>query len=152
MSNDGLIVEYMVSVSYSLAVQYNILTLPWFIVRQSSKSPKLFMRLFLDVTDEPLEIGESKGGKVVTKASIAKKILKKNIQANQKTLFDEEGQATIDGLSQKKSQEGQVRMSCFYILFITCQQPILNLPIFSIFCLIFLFLFNFSTRYIKVFD
>jgi len=60
-----------------------------------------------DVTDEPLEIGENKGGKVVTKASIAKKILKKNIQANQKTLFDEEGQATIDGLSQKKSQEGQ---------------------------------------------
>merc|ERR1712223_2366631 len=59
-----------------------------------------------DVPIEPLEIGENKV-KVVTKASIAKKILKKNIQANQKTLFNEEGEATIDGLSQKKSQEGQ---------------------------------------------
>ena len=72
-----------------------------------------FCLFFLDVTDEPLEIGENKGGKVVTKASIAKKILKKNIQANQKTLFDEEGQATIDGLSQKKSQEGQVMITFF---------------------------------------
>ena len=74
---------------------------------------KLVLPLFLDVTDEPVEIGENKGGKIVTKASIAKKILKKNIQANQKTLFDEEGQATIDGLSQKKSQEGQVMITFF---------------------------------------
>ena len=59
-----------------------------------------------EVPIEPLEIGENKV-KVVTKAAIAKKILKKNIQANQKTLFNEEGEATIDGLSQKKSQEGQ---------------------------------------------
>ena len=84
----------------------------WPYVRQSSKIKKKFAS-FLDVIDEPLEIGENKGGKVVTKASIAKKILKKNIQANQKTLFDEEGQATIDGLSQKKSQEGQVTITFF---------------------------------------
>lgn len=45
--------------------------------------------------------------KVVTKASVAKKVLKKNIQPNQKITFDDQGQAFEQGVSQKASKEGQ---------------------------------------------
>ena len=60
--------------------------------------------------DEPLEnITDSQSKvKVVTKASIAKKILKKNFKANQKIVFDEEGQGqNTEDASLKKSKEGQ---------------------------------------------
>ena len=44
--------------------------------------------------------------KIVTKAALAKKVIKKNIQANQKIMFDEEGQKVLDD-TQKKSDLGQ---------------------------------------------
>ena len=56
--------------------------------------------------DQILET-DPKVGRIITKASIAKKILKKNIQANQKISFDEAGEMKADGISQKKSKEGQ---------------------------------------------
>ncbi len=53
-----------------------------------------------------MPLGSSK--RVITKASIAKKILKKNIKANQKILFDEDGDTkAIEGGTLKKSKEGQ---------------------------------------------
>merc|ERR1711874_295174 len=45
--------------------------------------------------------------KVVTKASAAKKILKKKIQANTVLRFDEEGEAVSDGLKVKASEAGR---------------------------------------------
>merc|ERR1711874_298789 len=46
-------------------------------------------------------------GKVVTKASAAKKILKKKIQADTVLRFDEEGEAVSDGLKVKASEAGR---------------------------------------------
>lgn len=43
--------------------------------------------------EEVLETREDKAGKrIVTKAALAKRILKKKIVANKKTVFDEEGE------------------------------------------------------------
>ncbi len=44
--------------------------------------------------------------KVTTKASVAKKLMKKNILANQKVTFGDEGEVVEDTATQKKSQEG----------------------------------------------
>jgi len=45
--------------------------------------------------------------KVVTKAAVAKKILKKKIQANSRLEFDEEGATVSDGLTNKASEVGK---------------------------------------------
>ena len=49
-----------------------------------------------------------KPSKVVTKANLAKKMLKKNIQANKKTTFDDDGNSVDDGTIYKVSKEGQM--------------------------------------------
>ncbi|KAF4521440.1 hypothetical protein B566_EDAN010597 [Ephemera danica] len=48
------------------------------------------------------DAGSSK--KIITKASLAKKILKKNIKANKKTVFDEEGEVVRDATKEKVSE------------------------------------------------
>jgi len=53
------------------------------------------------------EKGMGKKVKVVTKASAAKKILKKKIQANTVVRFDEEGETVSDGLKLKASEAGK---------------------------------------------
>lgn len=50
-----------------------------------------------------LHMGRNKNKKPVTKAAVAKKILKKKIVANKKIMFDEEGDAVISGMKSKKS-------------------------------------------------
>ena len=45
--------------------------------------------------------------KVITKASLAKKVIKKNITANSKVTFDEDGVATLNTTKQKSSEMGQ---------------------------------------------
>jgi len=55
--------------------------------------------------DEEKDVG--KKVKVVTKASAAKKILKKKIQANTVVCFDEEGETVSDGLKAKASEAGR---------------------------------------------
>ncbi|EDV38601.1 uncharacterized protein Dana_GF19542 [Drosophila ananassae] len=49
--------------------------------------------------DEPLVVPKREK-KLVTKASLAKKALKKNLQVNSKVKFDEEGESVVDGRSQ----------------------------------------------------
>ncbi len=57
-----------------------------------------------DVIDEH---GFSSSKKAVTKAAVARKLLKKNIHANQKVKFGDDGEVVVDGgAAQKKSQEG----------------------------------------------
>jgi len=63
-----------------------------------------------NVADESKEIAESsskKTNKVVTKAQIAKKLMKKKIQANNKTTFDESGKVLDDVNKQKLSDVGK---------------------------------------------
>ena len=64
-----------------------------------------------DVEDEgdlALELGEDhpnkKGKKVKTKASVAKKLLKKKIQINKKFEFDDEGEVIPDARRDKRSE------------------------------------------------
>lgn len=59
-----------------------------------------------DELNEDLELNHKKV-KVVTKAAIAKKILKKKIQANSIVQFDEEGTTVSDGLKNKASEAGK---------------------------------------------
>ena len=57
---------------------------------------------------EPLEApGSKKKGQVITKAQIAKKLMKKKIQANSKTVFDDSGDVVDDSLKQKLSEAGK---------------------------------------------
>lgn len=51
-----------------------------------------------------LELGKSKKKKPLTKAAIAKKMIKKNIVANKKVVFDEAGEAVIQATKEKQSQ------------------------------------------------
>ncbi|XP_014208548.1 probable ATP-dependent RNA helicase DDX10 [Copidosoma floridanum] len=61
-----------------------------------------------DLPEEDLEAAlKSKNKKAITKASIAKKLLKKNIKTNKKTVFDEEGQEQIDPTKSKVSEIGR---------------------------------------------
>lgn len=63
----------------------------------------------LDPRDGPNEMKEEalvvpkREKKLVTKASLAKKALKKNLQVNSKLKFDEEGESVADGRSQMKA-------------------------------------------------
>ncbi|CAG9815287.1 unnamed protein product [Phaedon cochleariae] len=50
-----------------------------------------------------LDLGRNKGKKAITKAAAAKKILKKKIVPNKKTVFDEEGEVVL-GNKEKKSE------------------------------------------------
>jgi len=50
--------------------------------------------------------GGKKDGKVITKAQVAKKLIKKKI-GNTKITFDDDGDVVIDGSKQKLSKEGQ---------------------------------------------
>lgn len=50
-----------------------------------------------------LDVGRKKIKKTITKAALAKKILKKNIVPNKKIIFSEEGEAIKLGLKEKKS-------------------------------------------------
>jgi len=50
--------------------------------------------------------GGKKDGKVITKAQVAKKLIKKKI-GNTKITFDEDGDVVIDGSKQKLTKEGQ---------------------------------------------
>merc|ERR1712227_800276 len=59
-----------------------------------------------DESADPENITDKKDGKVITKAQVAKKLLKKKI-GNTKIVFDEEGDVVIDGSKQKQSAEGQ---------------------------------------------
>ncbi|KPU77484.1 uncharacterized protein Dana_GF19545 [Drosophila ananassae] len=52
--------------------------------------------------EEPLVVPKREK-KLVTKASLAKKALKKNLQVNSKVKFDEEGESVVDGRSQMKA-------------------------------------------------
>ena len=56
--------------------------------------------------DEDLSVGLRKDGKVLTKAQMAKKLLKKKI-GNSKIVFDDEGDVIADASKQKLSKEGQ---------------------------------------------
>ena len=60
-----------------------------------------------DDEPQPLPEDRQKAAKVVTKAALAKKALKKNIRSNQKIQFDEEGQGVDVDATVKKSKEGQ---------------------------------------------
>ncbi|XP_059483588.1 probable ATP-dependent RNA helicase DDX10 isoform X2 [Neocloeon triangulifer] len=61
-----------------------------------------------DDADDLIDLNEDKLGKrKVTKAAVAKKILKKKIVANKKMTFDEEGEAVRDGTKEKVSEAGQ---------------------------------------------
>ncbi|KAJ8945685.1 hypothetical protein NQ318_012404 [Aromia moschata] len=51
-----------------------------------------------------MSLGRSRTKKPVTKAAVAKKILRKKIVPNKKILFDDEGDATIVGTKEKKSE------------------------------------------------
>ncbi|XP_017048059.1 probable ATP-dependent RNA helicase DDX10 [Drosophila ficusphila] len=76
-----------------------------------------------DVEGEPVELDEVEGTedepevplvvpkreKLVTKASLAKKALKKNLQVNSKLKFDEEGETVADGRSQMKALSARQR-------------------------------------------
>lgn len=52
--------------------------------------------------------GSKKKGQVITKAQIAKKLMKKKIQANSKTVFDDSGDVVDDSLKQKVSEAGKL--------------------------------------------
>merc|ERR1712141_450773 len=54
-----------------------------------------------------VDVKKEKDRAVVTKAALAKKVLKKGIKANLVTKFDEEGDAIESVYSQKISQEGK---------------------------------------------
>ena len=56
--------------------------------------------------DEDPTLGLRKDGRVITKAHMAKKLLKKKI-GNTKTVFDDEGDVIADSSKQKLSKEGQ---------------------------------------------
>ena len=56
--------------------------------------------------DEDSSLGLRKDGKVITKAHMAKKLLKKKI-ANTKIVFDDDGDVIADASKQKLSKEGQ---------------------------------------------
>ncbi|XP_067011233.2 probable ATP-dependent RNA helicase DDX10 [Anabrus simplex] len=60
----------------------------------------------LEVPDSApgLEKMSKKKNKIVTKAAIAKKILKKKIVANKKTVFDEEGEAVLNKTKERVSE------------------------------------------------
>ena len=58
-----------------------------------------------DILTEDLRI--KKDTKVLTKAQMAKKLMKKNIQANTKMNFDEEGEVVSEATKQKLSKEGK---------------------------------------------
>merc|ERR1739838_20247 len=58
-----------------------------------------------DVLTDDLRIKKSE--KVLTKAQMAKKLMKKNIQANTKMNFDEEGEVISEATKQKQSKEGR---------------------------------------------
>ena len=58
-------------------------------------------------TEEPLEAAPKAKGRVITKAALAKKILKKNFKVNEKIKFDEDGEVLESGSSQKMSLEGK---------------------------------------------
>jgi len=58
-----------------------------------------------DVLTDDLRIKKSE--KVLTKAQMAKKLMKKNIQANTKMNFDEEGEVVSEATKQKQSKEGR---------------------------------------------
>uniref|UniRef100_A0A6P4F8J6 ATP-dependent RNA helicase n=1 Tax=Drosophila rhopaloa TaxID=1041015 RepID=A0A6P4F8J6_DRORH len=76
-----------------------------------------------DVEGEPVELDEAEGKedepegplvvpkreKLVTKASLAKKALKKNLQVNSKLKFDEEGETVADDRSQMKALSARQR-------------------------------------------
>jgi len=57
--------------------------------------------------DEIEEKSSKKANKVITKAQIAKKLLKKKIQANMKTTFDDAGEAVNEATKQKLSSAGR---------------------------------------------
>ena len=59
-----------------------------------------------DGAGEGTSVGSRKDGKVITKAHMAKKLLKKKI-GNTKIVFDEEGDVIADAAKQKLSKEGQ---------------------------------------------
>ena len=56
---------------------------------------------------KPSDEGSKKSKQVVTKAQVAKKLLKKKIKANVKINFDEEGEAVDDSTKQKVSLAGK---------------------------------------------
>ena len=56
---------------------------------------------------KPSDEGSKKNKQVVTKAQVAKKLLKKKIKANVKINFDEEGEAVDDSTKQKVSLAGK---------------------------------------------
>ena len=56
---------------------------------------------------KPSDEGYKKSNQVVTKAQVAKKLLKKKIKANVKINFDEEGEAVDDSTKQKVSLAGK---------------------------------------------
>jgi len=58
-----------------------------------------------DILTEDLKI--KKDSKVLTKAQMAKKMMKKKIQANTKVNFDEEGEVVSEATKQKLSKEGK---------------------------------------------
>ncbi|KAI8033430.1 probable ATP-dependent RNA helicase DDX10 [Drosophila gunungcola] len=76
-----------------------------------------------DVEGEPVELDEDEGNedepeaplvvpkreKLVTKASLAKKALKKNLQVNSKLKFDDEGETVADDRSQMKALSARQR-------------------------------------------
>merc|ERR1712029_838354 len=59
-----------------------------------------------DESGDPENIIDKRDGKVITKAQVAKKLLKKKI-GNTKIIFDEEGDVVLDVAKQKQSTEGQ---------------------------------------------
>ncbi|XP_049937559.1 probable ATP-dependent RNA helicase DDX10 [Schistocerca serialis cubense] len=54
--------------------------------------------------DESSAMNKKKKAKALTKAAIAKKVLKKKIIANKKTVFDEDGQAVVDATREKVTE------------------------------------------------
>ncbi|GJQ69228.1 hypothetical protein Trydic_g6377 [Trypoxylus dichotomus] len=54
-----------------------------------------------------LEGGKSKNKKPVTKAAVAKKMIKKNIVPNKKVVFDDSGEAIVQGTKEKRSELAQ---------------------------------------------
>ncbi|XP_033229453.1 probable ATP-dependent RNA helicase DDX10 [Belonocnema kinseyi] len=66
----------------------------------------------IDISDEEFQINEVKDGKEkilkpVTKAAVAKKMLKKKIVPNKKINFDEDGQEILDPTKSKVSERGR---------------------------------------------
>jgi ATP-dependent RNA helicase DDX10/DBP4 len=64
-------------------------------------------------SDESIvDISQKKREKVITKASVAKKIIKKNIKANKKVMFDEDGKEIINTAKQLQSELAKEYQEC----------------------------------------